>query len=106
MRHNGRIVFLLLILSQGAHSIEEYITKLYGVFAPARFVRGPVSDDLALGFAVANVALVTFGLWCWACSPGPREGTDPGAVGVVYNAQPQSREQIALLSNLGYQIAI
>jgi hypothetical protein len=26
---------------------------------------------------------------------GPREGTDPGAVGVVYNAQPQSAQQIA-----------
>ena len=25
-----------------------------------------MSHDLALGFLVANAALVTFGLWCWA----------------------------------------
>jgi hypothetical protein len=57
---------LLLILAQAAHSIEEYVTKLYEVFAPARFVASLVSNDLALGFLVANVVLVTFGLFCWA----------------------------------------
>ena len=64
--HRTQLVFLCLILSQGAHSIEEYVTKLFEVFAPARFVSSLVSQDLALGFVVANVALVTFGLWCWA----------------------------------------
>ena len=66
MEHRGQLVFLSLILSQGAHSIEEYVTKLYEVFAPARFVSSLVSQDLALGFLVVNAALVTFGLWCWA----------------------------------------
>jgi hypothetical protein len=66
VEHRGQLVFLFLILAQGAHSIEEYVTKLYEVFAPARFVSSLVSSDLALGFAVANAALVTFGLWCWA----------------------------------------
>lgn len=66
MEHRGQVVFLFLILAQGAHSIEEYFTKLYEVFAPARFVSSLVSNDLALGFLVVNVALVTFGLWCWA----------------------------------------
>src|SRR5216683_1879357 len=50
------------ILAQGAHSIEEYVTKLYEVFAPGRFVSSLVSNDLALGFLVVNAALVTFGL--------------------------------------------
>jgi Protein of unknown function with HXXEE motif len=59
-------VFLLLILAQGAHSIEEYITKLWEVLAPARFVSSLVSSDLAVGFVVVNAALVAFGLWCWA----------------------------------------
>ena len=59
-------MFLFLILAQGAHSIEEYVTRLYEVFAPARFVCSLVSNDLALGFIVVNAALVTFGLWCWA----------------------------------------
>lgn len=34
---------------------------------------------------------------------GPREGTDPGAVGVVYNAQPPSTEQIAYYLSRGEQ---
>ena len=66
MQQRAQHVFLCLILSQGAHSIEEYVTKLYQVFPPARFVSSLVSQDLALGFLVANAALVTFGLWCWA----------------------------------------
>jgi hypothetical protein len=62
----GQLIFLLLILSQGAHSVEEYVTRLYEVFAPARFVSGLVSNDLGLGCLVVNSALVMFGLWCWA----------------------------------------
>jgi Protein of unknown function with HXXEE motif len=61
-----QVVFLFLILAQGAHSIEEYATRLYEVFPPARFVSSLVSTDLSLGFLVANAALVIFGLWCWA----------------------------------------
>lgn len=66
MSRKGQTVFLLLILAQSVHSIEECITKLYAVFEPARFVSSLVSTDLALGFMVANTVLVTFGLWCWA----------------------------------------
>jgi hypothetical protein len=66
VEHRGRIVFLFLILAQGAHSIEEYVTRLYEVFAPARFVSSLVSRDLAVGFLVVNAVLVAFGLWCWA----------------------------------------
>ena len=58
--------FGLLVLVQAAHSMEEYVTRLYDVLAPARAVASLVSSDLALGFAVANGALVAFGLWCWA----------------------------------------
>ena len=60
------MAFLFLILAQAAHSIEEYVTRLYEVFAPARFVSSLVSNNLSLGFLVVNTALVTFGLWCWA----------------------------------------
>ena len=62
----NRFAFLLLILAQAAHSIEECLSRLYDVFAPARFVASLVSSNLALGFAIANVALVAFGFWCWA----------------------------------------
>ncbi|HEY6249888.1 MAG TPA: HXXEE domain-containing protein [Candidatus Angelobacter sp.] len=66
MERRSQFVFLFLILAQGAHSIEEYVTRLYEVFAPARFVSSLVSKDLSVGFLVVNVALVAFGLWCWA----------------------------------------
>jgi hypothetical protein len=59
-------VFLLLILAQAAHSVEEYETKLYAVFPPAHFVSSLISHDLRLGFLIGNAALVAFGLWCWA----------------------------------------
>ncbi len=58
--------FLALVLVQVAHSVEEYATGLYEVFAPARLASGLVSDDLATGFLVLNAVLVCFGLWCWA----------------------------------------
>ena len=66
MQHRGQLVFLFLIIAQGAHSIEEYVTRLYEVFAPARFISSLVSQDLGVGFLAVNAALVTFGLWCWA----------------------------------------
>jgi len=66
VERRSQFAFLFLILAQGAHSVEEYATRLYEVFAPARFVSSLVSSDLSLGFLVVNAALVTFGLWCWA----------------------------------------
>ena len=52
MEHRSQVVFLFLILTQVAHSIEEYITGLYQVFAPARFMSSLVSNNLPLGFLV------------------------------------------------------
>jgi len=65
MKGLSQNLFLCLILSQAAHSIEEYCFRLYDVLAPARFVSSLVSSNLALGFAVANVVLVLFGFWCY-----------------------------------------
>ena len=60
-----RTPFLLLILAQAAHSVEEYACRLYDRFAPARFVSDLLGVDRPAGFAVANTLLVLFGLWCW-----------------------------------------
>jgi hypothetical protein len=65
MSQRSRWAFLGLILAQAAHSIEEYLFRLFDVFAPARFVSGVISSNLSVGFAVANAALVGFGLWCY-----------------------------------------
>jgi hypothetical protein len=81
LERRERLVFLCLILAQGAHSIEEYVTRLYAVFPPARFVSSLISHNLAVGFLFANAALVAFGLWCWAVPVGSRW---PVARGLVW----------------------
>jgi hypothetical protein len=78
MDSRSRIAFALVILAQAAHSVEEYAFRLFDVFAPARWVSGLFSTNLALGFALANVCIVLFGVWCyWArvrpFHPGARE---------------------------------
>jgi len=60
------IAFLVLVIVQTAHSVEEYLFRLYEVFAPARFVSGLISADLPTGFIAFNVAFVMFGFWCYA----------------------------------------
>jgi len=58
--------FIALIGIQAAHSVEECVGRLYEEFPPARFVSGLLSQDLQRGFIIGNVALVLFGLWCFA----------------------------------------
>jgi uncharacterized protein with HXXEE motif len=66
-----------LVAAQAAHSIEEYMGRLYEVFPPARFVSGLISQNLQRGFLIFNVGLVAFGIWCflwpvrrnWAVAP-------------------------------------
>lgn len=57
--------FLALVALQAAHSIEEYLGRLWMVFSPAAFVTGLVSEDRQRGFILINVALLGFGLWCF-----------------------------------------
>jgi hypothetical protein len=59
-----QVTFGALILVQAAHSVEEYVGRLWESFPPARFLTGLISQDLERGFVVINVSLVTFGLWC------------------------------------------
>lgn len=66
MDRNGQRVFLGLILAQALHSVEEYVTRLYEVFAPTRLVSNLNRHGLSLGFLVFNGALVASGVWCWA----------------------------------------
>jgi hypothetical protein len=71
MPSRGRNLFALLILVQAAHSVEEYVFRLYDVFPPARVISGLVSTDLAWGFAVVNATLVAFGAWCYLARVRP-----------------------------------
>jgi hypothetical protein len=72
MDRSATAAFLLLIVAQAAHSVEEYAFHLYDVFVPARYVASLSSNDPRTGFAIANVVLVLVGLWCWAA--GARRG--------------------------------
>ena len=71
MDARNRTTFLLLIVAQAAHSVEEYVFHLYDVFLPARVISGLFGNDLAFGFAVFNVALVMFGVWCYVARVRP-----------------------------------
>ena len=59
----GKTLFLGLAITQAAHSIEEFYFRLFDVLAPARYLSGLVSDNLALGFAAINALIVVFVFW-------------------------------------------
>jgi hypothetical protein len=65
MDHRSQIAFLAVVPAQVAHSVEEYVSRLYDVFPLARFASRLVSSDLATGFAALNLTFVAFGLWCY-----------------------------------------
>ncbi len=65
MDRRSRAAFGLLILAQAAHSVEEYVYRLFDVFGPARFISSLFSSNIAIGFAIANVGIVLFGVWCY-----------------------------------------
>jgi hypothetical protein len=65
MSRLSKLLFLVLLIAQAAHSIEEYMTRLFEVFAPARFISGLVSEDLAVGFAIVNTVFIVIGAWCY-----------------------------------------
>ena len=70
----ARTIFLLLIVAQAAHSIEEYCLRLYDLFAPTRFVTGLLGFDHSIAFAITNAALISFGLWCYLARVRPGRG--------------------------------
>jgi Protein of unknown function with HXXEE motif len=65
MSRLGRALFLALIAAQAAHSVEEYLGRLYDVLAPAGFVSGLLSIDRRVGFVIFNASLVAIGLGCY-----------------------------------------
>jgi len=56
--------FGALLLAQAAHSVEEYIGRLWESFPPARFLTGLVSQDREWSFVALSILLLAFGLWC------------------------------------------
>jgi hypothetical protein len=62
--HQVQLRLAALVATQAAHSIEEYVGRMWEIHPLARFVSSLFSADLEQGFAIANVALVAFGTWC------------------------------------------
>jgi hypothetical protein len=62
----SKLLFLLLVTIQAAHSVEEYWSRLYDVLAPAKYVSGLVSADRAVGFIIINVVILMLGACCYA----------------------------------------
>lgn len=60
-----QIAFGILVLAQAAHSVEEYVGRLWESFPPARFVSGLVANDREIGFIVINLFIIAFGIWCF-----------------------------------------
>jgi hypothetical protein len=60
-----QLTFGALVLTQAAHSIEEYVGHLWESFPPAHFLTSLVSSDLERGFVLLNVTLLAFGVWCF-----------------------------------------
>lgn len=77
-----KVAFLALIVAQAMHSVEEYFSGLYEVFAPARFISGLISNDLSTGFVVFNVGLVLFGIWCYLARVRPSHTSARGWIGL------------------------
>ncbi len=57
--------FLALAVLQTLHSLEEFLFRLWEHLAPARFLSSLISDDLPLGFAIFNLAIIAFAFWCY-----------------------------------------
>ena len=65
MNNRNKIIFLILILVQGLHSVEEYIGRLWEIFPPAKFLTSLISENLEIGFLIINIGFFIFGIWCW-----------------------------------------
>jgi len=59
-----KLAFAALILVQAAHSVEEYVGRLWESFPPAHFLTGLISQDREWSFVTLNILLMTFALWC------------------------------------------
>jgi hypothetical protein len=96
--------FGLIVLAQAAHSVEEYIGRLWETFPAARFLTGIVSSDPERGFLVINVGLVAFGVWCliWPVRRDWRTATSLAWIWVVLECVNGAGHVLWSLGTRGY----
>ena|SRR5260370_6140887 len=64
MNSNIRATFLLLVILQAIHSVEEFIFRLYERFPPMRFLYQNAPHLAKPAFAISNALLVLIGVVC------------------------------------------
>lgn len=72
-----RLAFLVLIVVQALHSVEEFIFKFYEVFPPMRLLYRDAPHLARPAFIISNVVLATVGVicllrWVWPARRGAR----------------------------------
>lgn len=60
-----KITFLLLVLTQALHSVEEYMGRLWEVYAPAKFICSLIAKDPKTGFLILDTGFLLFGFCFW-----------------------------------------
>ena len=65
MNNKIRAAFLVLVLLQALHSVEELLLKFYEVFPPMALLYRDAPSLARPAFIVSNVVLVGAGLVCW-----------------------------------------
>lgn len=63
-----KITFLLLVLTQRLHSVEEYVGRLWEVYPPAKFICSLISKNPETGFLILDIGFLLFGLCYWLSS--------------------------------------
>jgi hypothetical protein len=66
LSERSKLLFLLLVVVQAVHSVEEYLGRLYDIFPPARYLASLVSENLAAGFIVINLAIISLAACCYS----------------------------------------
>jgi len=99
-----RLTFLGLVLTQIAHSVEEYVFRFYEVFPPARFLNELAPGITRPGFVVFNTLLALLGLWCFfsAVRPGTRSSRDWAWVWAVIEIFNGFAHSVWAISSRGY----
>jgi hypothetical protein len=65
MNSNIPLTFLLLVILQAIHSVEEFSFRLYERFPPMRFLYRNAPHLAKPAFAISNALLVFIGLVCF-----------------------------------------
>ena len=81
MNSQIKTAFLLMIIMQAIHSVEEFIFKLYDVFPPMQFIYRQAPSLAKPAFVAFNLLLILCGLVCFFYWVRPAR---EGAKGVIW----------------------